>query len=115
MTTNQDRAAEALGRERYSRSLQSAPGVLGRFIEHSRPDAQALADAGLLAPDLPEPEMDIDRLIWRVDEEGFVYRKPDGRISTIGVGNPYPSMEIARRHALAVLAATSHYAAQEKK
>lgn len=110
MTTNQERAAE----------------VIGAWIDDNLPHdetnfgadegiAQALADVGLLTPDLPEPEMDIDRLIWRVDEEGFVYRKPDGRISTIGVGNPYPNMKIARLHAFAVIAATNHYNTQEKK
>lgn len=101
MSTIQDRATQLL----YNEGCGS--GVTVHYI------ARRLADAGLLAPDLPEPEMDLDRLIWRVDEEGFVYRKPDGRISTVGVGNPYPNMEIARRHALAVLAATNHYATKE--
>lgn len=132
MTTNQQRALETMIAARYAkwpveelpeghdeRTVKAHQGLVKEYhdltVEEYTALSQALSDAGLLAPDLPEPEMDIDRLIWRVDEEGFVYRKPDGRISTIGVGNPYPSMEIARRHALAVLAATSHYAAQEKK
>ena len=68
MTTNHDRAAEVLGRERYSRSLQSAPDVLGRLIEHSRPDAQALADAGLLTPDaLPPQYLYDDWGVWPIN------------------------------------------------
>jgi hypothetical protein len=130
MTTNQDRAAEALGRERYSRSLQSAPGVLGRFIEHSRPDAQALADAGLLAPDLPTDDtVGMSSGEWSAgfdyedDEENtypaHAYAESPG---VIGISAPRAmDTEDAEALALAILAAVrsdrqiATHATQEKK
>ena len=69
MTTNQDRAAEVIG-QAYQQAMESdTPSAWRGSI------AQALADAGLLTPDLPEPE-DIDRFpgskCWQLSP----YRSP---------------------------------------
>lgn len=122
MTTNQERAAEVLGRERYSRSLQSAPDVLGRLIEHSRPDAQALADAGLLSPDLPEPNhADEDgTLEWNIPDpeqpyQGIVRLYPNGNIRLVQINAPIknPTTSLALSRALAAAAYIQTH--QEKK
>lgn len=68
----------------------------------------ALSGDGLLKPDLPEPEMDDDRLVWRVDKDGFVYIDAHGQIATVGVKTPYGSPAIALRHAFAIIAAANH-------
>lgn len=72
--------------------------------------AQDLADAGLLAPDLPEPHKYGGKMVWTIAApDGFAVSRHDGwvrifdeRGEIFGV-----SFECARAFGLALLAATS--------
>lgn len=70
MTTNIDRAAEIVDRLR----LDSGPGDMST-AEHI---ARALADAGLLAPDLPAPDRGMSDPNWQAEyQEDYGYPAPD--------------------------------------
>lgn len=81
--------------------------------------AQDLADAGLLAPDLPEPDEEGrfivgQRAIW-VDSSGVLCieaRGLDGYAATDGAAIPIGEAAEARKIAAALLAAAQH---QEKE
>lgn len=97
MESNQERLASGL--HEFS-ILPDRAAEIAAWIANVKPP--------ILMPDLPEPEIKDGRKVWRVDEEGFVYIKPNGLIATVAVGNPYNSPSIAYRHALATIAAASH-------
>lgn len=97
MTTNIERAEEIMSE--WAEVKRFAPEI-----------AQQMANANppVIMPDLPEPETVNGQTVWRVDEEGFVYIKSNGWITTLGVETPYESPDIAHRHALAIIAAANH-------
>ena len=77
--------------------------------------AQDLADAGLLAPDLPEPLTAANwNPVWRADNTLMVTRYPDGEIAMLL--NPKQEArytpETARTQAALLLAAANHKEAQ---
>ena len=141
MTTNQDRALETMIAARYAkwpveelpeghdeRTVKAHQGLVKELydltVEEYTVLAQALADAGLLAPDLPEPE-DIDRFpgskCWQLSP----YRSPrpsshvavrlthDGLIKVNLTGELDSPLQL-REAAAALLAAAAH-TNQEKK
>ena len=75
--------------------------------------AQALADAGLLAPDLPEPLTAANgNPVWRADNTLMVTRYPDGEIGMLlGTGQEARyTPETARAQAALLLAAAEEEA-----
>lgn len=56
--TNQQRAAELLGKVRYERSRLATPDMIEWFARDAYREVSALADADLLAPDLPRADKD---------------------------------------------------------
>lgn len=99
MTTNIDRATHVINEtyaDEYVKPHMTPPKV-----------AQALADAGLLMPDLPETS-ETDGLIYFGDD-GKTYALPDGRVAVLhGDWWSYATAEELRNHAYALLAAADH-------
>ena len=103
MTTNIDRAAEVVARE------YAAPDLWKSTVDPSVLITQALADAGLLAPDLPEKEQDGR---WKVSCKHL----PISHTSTAGnqvtlrtsYGWWHTDISEARSLALALLAAADY-------
>lgn len=113
MTTNQRKAAKVLLEKDSEESLAVALNhdAFLRASEQRREDAQALADADLITPDLPPPTKILDdgSPMWNVNDSsigvdnGLVYI--DGGLFT---------PEAAGKEARAILAAAAH-ATQEKE
>lgn len=95
MTTNQDRAAEII-----------APWIekeWGHPEDNAESAAEALAEAGLLAPDLPDNDVELagGSRGWRTPEGGIVWSAPAGRvmIQRVEPGNwtPAEARDVAGR------------------
>lgn len=113
MTTNQDRAAEVLGKWHG-----------GAVWDTGNPNdlAQALADAGLLAPDLTEPSHADEEgtLEWHIPDpnqpyHGIVRLYPNGHIRLVQINAPITSTTTALALSQALAAAAYVQAHQEKK
>ena len=97
MTSNQQRAVEVLNRH-WSVAQETQQD------DEAACCAQALADAGLLMPDLPEPDREGD---WGPGWEGVVEAEPGRYAVRVIVGGRQfrQSSQYARLFALALLAA----------
>lgn len=103
MPTNQQRAAEVCYR--------TLSGKYGDFC-HQEEVAQALTDAGLLMPDLPEPELPGlwevgELLINLVDKDGDVCIEREADSDYI-YGTQTRTLWLNRDQVLAILAAANH-------
>ena len=88
------------------------------FCEHdSQTFAQHLADAGLLAPDLPEPQEHGGKLVWPITGlDGWAVSLHDGwiRIADKYGATMCVDTELAYGFARALLAATKHAGEQQE-
>lgn len=101
--TNIDKAADLL----YQRSKELL-GVDSDVAHRAcQEHAQALADAGLLAPELPEPDREGN---WGPSWEGVVEAEPGHHAVRFVAGDRQfrQSSQYARQFALALLAAAYH-------
>lgn len=114
MTKTIDRAAEVIARANLARrERRPHADVHIVTMQAAREYAHALAEAGLLSPDLPESNDDslpLPTRSWELDGEGspVVWSVPGGRvmIQRIEPGDLTPAQ--ARTFALNVLAAANH-------
>lgn len=113
MTTNIDRATRAIVDANFARRERNR-GADTVTVQAAREYAKALAAAGLLMPDLPEPD-DKEWMIWhpikRADVRSYLNRVilfQDG----VPCEFPYTPAE-ARALALDLLAAANHAEVQE--
>lgn len=132
MTTNQNRAAEVISLALADDADVSIDGNYNNIMDVSATTldgkydltavARALADAGLLAPDLPEPNhADEDgTLEWNIPDpeqpyQGIVRLYPNGNIRLVQINAPIknPTTALALSRALAAAAYIQTH--QEKK
>lgn len=109
MPTNQQRAAEIIGKVMSRWDMDGRPDVPGGIDTCL---AQALADAGLITPDLPEPELpglwEVDGLeINLVDKDGDVCIEWEADSDYI-YGKQTRTLWLNRDQVLAILAAAEH-------
>lgn len=112
--SNKERAAALLTptSEHCQRVHNGEGGDPCMFCEYNAETAaDMLADAGLLAPDLPEPLTAANgNPVWRADKAIMVTRYPDGEIAMLL--NPKQEArytpETARTQAALLLAAANH-------
>ena len=107
MTTNIERATEVV-RDGLAQARNAGP----IFDTRKFPDAavQALADAGLLMPDLPKPD---SKGGWRTEVigagKGFFAVRTPGVVDFVSSAGVYGNTsEMIRREALRMLAAARH-------
>lgn len=130
MTTNQDRAAEVIEgyyppcRKCQDRSQWGIPevGECGDCADQCKVIARALADAGLLAPDLPGSNHADEEgtLEWHIPDPnqpypGIVRLYPNGHIRLVQINAPITSTTTALALSQVLAAAAYVQAHQEKK
>lgn len=104
MTTNIDRAAEVLWLSEPHLSTSECD-------DQAREQAQALADAGLLMPDLPEPTIweQNEEPIWEALGENIQTAGYEGRVIVEDGDDWWEALAVdIRKYALAMLAAADY-------